>query len=104
MDKEQVPDLFTVTFVGEYLEIICKFQREMIEETEHGVYREIAPGVVHGYLIDFDDKYYFLGDDKRVITRCLDRSEVSYIEVIEEQNEYDKILDHMPIPGENESN
>jgi hypothetical protein len=48
--NKEVSDIFGVTFIGEYVEIICK-----ASDDEQGKL------IVRGYMLDIDDDYYYLG-------------------------------------------
>lgn len=104
-EKEQVPNLFDITFIGEYVEIILKVFSSFQEENEHGISGGSVPTSVKGFLLETDDTYYYLGDEPNSISRAVKKNDVSYVEMSEPNNFMENMLDQMPIPDDqNRSN
>ena len=100
-----MPTLIQVAFIGQFVEIITKLKRRQYSESEEGVFEEDANAVVTGYLIDYDGEFFYLGKDPDNLTTLIDKNEISFIEIIQPKEEFDSILDDMPIPtGENGNN
>ena len=59
---------FFLSFVGEYVEIICK---GATTTTEIGVF----PIVVNGYLLDLDEKHLYLSDDGQSVSRAVKKED-----------------------------
>lgn len=103
--QDQLPNLFQVAFVGEYVEIIAKFYQTYKEESDSRIIESTAPASIKGYLLEYDDDYYYLGDEPNSVNRAIKKTDVSYIEIVDENSALEKILDDFPIPeDENESN
>lgn len=96
--KEEIPNLFQVAFVGEYVEIVAKFYQTYREESESRIIDSTAPASIKGYLLEFDDLYYYLGTEPNAVDRCIKVDDVSYIEIIDQDKAFNKILDEMPMP------
>lgn len=102
---DEIQTLFQVAFVGEFVEIVAKFSQIYREEHDGHSYENTTPAVVKGYLNEYDDTYYYLGSEPNTVDRCIRVDEVSYIEVVDEGKELEKILDDFPVPEDkNESN
>lgn len=105
MKLEPLPNLFQITFIGEYVEIIAKFYQTYKEESDTRLIESTAPASIKGYLLEFDDEYYYLGNEPNAVNRVIRKTDVSYIEIVDEDSAFEKILDDFPIPeDENESN
>lgn len=100
MDKEQ--DLFYLTFIDEFVEILIPIYQKNIEGDENGVSDQTLPLVIQGYIIDMDHNRIYLGDTPEEITHSLFRDDAKLIRIIKETNPYDDILEHMPTPENKE--
>lgn len=102
--KVELPDLFRITFIGEYVEVVANFYQKYKEESETRLIESTAPAVIKGYLLESDDQYHYLGSDPNSIDRVIRIEDAHYFEIIDEDKAYEKILDEMPVPNESESN
>lgn len=84
-------DLFMSTFVGEYVAIISQLNTFDAE----GV---ALPLEVQAYILDVDERFYFLGDSPLEINSVIDKSEVKYIRIIEDIPYDVQILNEMGNP------
>ena len=101
MTKDEMKEidraLFTSTFIGEYVEIVAKFFQTFKEETENGIIEGSGPASIKGFLLEFDDDYYYLGDDPNSVNKVIKKEGVWYIEIVENKSQYDQILDDMQV-------
>lgn len=95
-------DLFMTNFVGEYVEMLCNFYERHAFQNEEGAADDTFPSVVNGYILDMDDEYYYMGNTPEFVHKAIKKSQVRYIEVVQEQSVYDKILDDMHTPNRKE--
>lgn len=80
-------ELFTVTFIGEYVEIICKTSEE-----------EQGKLVVKGYLLDIDSDYYYLGANPLEVSTVVKKNWVGLISIVEDIDPSVEILENMELP------
>lgn len=85
---EEQYDTFFLAFVGEFIEIVARLSDENSEESIKTV----------GYLLDYNDEYYFLGHTPEEISHCVKRSKVTLINTLNPDNLYQEILEDMEIP------
>lgn len=85
---------FYASFIGEYVEIICKQTRTL----ETGIF----PVIVSGYLLEIDDKHLYLSDDAQNIARLVKREDYITIEIAKEQTQEDYVLSTVSIPSDRE--
>ena len=85
--KKKTSDIFFSTFLGEYVEIICKHEA-------------VAEGklVVQGYILDMDEDYYFLGENPIEINACLKKEDASFISIMSKIDPNVELLENMPVP------
>lgn len=95
MHNKNASDLFWVTFVGEYVEVLCKF-----ETPESGR----MPLAIQGYMLDVDDKYYYIGKNPLEVISAVDKNDVAYICIIEQIDPAVQMLQEMPVPKAEEEN
>ena len=81
-------DTFFLAFAGEHLEIVAMLSSEVTEGTIK----------TNGFLLDYNDEYYFLGETPHEITHCVKREKVTLIQVMEPGSVYQEILEEMEIP------
>jgi hypothetical protein len=86
--KLEINDTFFLSFVGELVEIAGSFYHG---EAENAI-------KTHGYILDIDDEFYYLGDTPEEVTQALRRDRVIYIQVLTPANEYREILDQLEVP------
>lgn len=77
-----------MAFVGELIEIVARLSDENSEESIKTI----------GYLLDYDEEYYFLGNDPEEITHCVKRSKVTLINTLNPDNMYQEMLEEMEVP------
>lgn len=98
------PSLFQTTFIGEYVEITTNHTYSFSEETADGYNTGTAISTIRGYLLEFDDEYYYLGDNPNAIFKVIRKAPGMIIEIIDENRTFEKILDDMPIPNNESEN
>lgn len=99
--------VFGLSFEGEYVHIITKIKtRRQYTNTESGeVIDEVAPLTIQGFVLDMDDKFFYLGEDPMLISKAIKITSVSYIEISKPKSAYDDILDSIGnTPQEKEVN
>lgn len=95
-------DLFHITFIGEFVEILTPIYRKHIQGDESGVSDETIPIVLQGYILDIDDTYLYVGDTPEAITQAVFKNDARIIRIVKEQNPYDDMLDQMEMPNKRE--
>jgi hypothetical protein len=94
LDIKKASELFWTTFIGEYVEILCKYETS-----------ERMPLSVIGYLLDIDDIYYYIGAGPLQVESALKKEDVCFISIINNVDPTTQMLEDMPIPedplGEN---
>jgi hypothetical protein len=70
---KKASDIFTVTFLGEYVEIVCK-----TGENEQGQL------IVKGYLLDVDNDYYYIGHNPLEVSGAVKKDLVGVITITED--------------------
>ena len=103
MPKKKI-DLFYQAFIGEFVHITTKIKTTRSVHSPDGSLEETAPMIAEGYLLDADDEYLYLGYTPESITRAVDRTEISMVDIAQEPNLYDEILDQMPDPASKDIN
>lgn len=91
IDDSSPTSTFFLSFVGEYVEIICK---EISSTTEIGT----IPLVINGFLLDIDDNYLYLSDDAQSVSRAIKKADYSVIEIVKQYNVLDEALKRVEIP------
>ena len=84
-------ELFKVTFIGELVEIIADS-----DSSEHGKL------VIQGYLLDYDEDYYYLGEGPLAVTSALKRELVGFVTIINKVDPGIEVLQNMPEPTDDE--
>jgi hypothetical protein len=100
---EEFPKLL-INFFGQIVRITTKQSSTATIVTEQGPIVETYPLSYEGILIDEDETHYYLGKNIKNISIRVKKSEEVGMEVIEEEDELDEILKHMPEPNSNEVN
>ena len=93
---------FMQTFIGEKVEIVAQIYQHHTEETQDGMRGISAPLIIHGYILDVDSDFFYIGDGPHEITRCIRKDLVGFVEVLQERSEFDAILEQMPTPTKKE--
>lgn len=80
-------------FKGKYVQLTLKVTISK-SSYEDGVGGEITkPLAMAAYFIKEDTTYMYLGDDPDEITIRVDKKNVSFMEVLKVEDEYDKLLE-----------
>ena len=95
MKIKNASELFWGTFIGEYVEVLCKF-----ETPDSGK----LPLAVQGYMLDADDRYYYIGQNPLEVTSVINKDDVAYIALIENIDPAMQILEDLPLPETDEEN
>lgn len=99
MSKEEFT-LFFNTFVGEFVQITTGMMTKEQIDTEQGSAIAEGPVILGGYLLDEDDKYYYLGPTPDGITDAIKKVTVKHIQIIPPKSKYDEIMDKTPEPSD----
>lgn len=97
------PDLFHLTFIGEFVEILTPIYQKKIQGNEDGVSDETIPIVIQGYILDMDADRLYLGDSPEEITQSVLKVDARIIRIVKVANPYDEILDSLDAPSKKES-
>lgn len=95
----KVNESFFATFVGEYVRVILDLTISETLETEEGVLNQSTPMAVEGFLLDYDDTYYYLGDGPNNVSQAIKKEKVSAVQVAQiegPKTKYDILLDSLP--------
>ena len=85
--KRKHKDLFWNTFMGEYVEILCRTENP-----------DKMPLVVQGYLLDRDDDYYYMGEGILEVDAAIKKNDVVIISNRKEKDATLEVLENMPLP------
>jgi hypothetical protein len=97
------PDLFHLTFIGEFVEILTPIYQKKIQGNEDGVVDETIPVMIQGYILDMDEDRLYLGDSPEEITQSILKVDARIIRIVKMANPYDEILDSLDPPSKKES-
>lgn len=86
-------DTFRGAFVGKVVKLLCSTDDSNQKE---GVL------IVIGYLLDWDDTYFYIGETLFEAEVAVKRSIVNLVELHKEKNDELEILENMPIPVDDE--
>jgi hypothetical protein len=90
VDETSLESTFFASFVGEYVEIVCKVV---------GATKEITlPVVVNGFLLDIDDDFYYLSDNGTEVSKAVRKDGLIIIEVAKQKTPEEEILDNLTRP------
>lgn len=89
--------VFGLSFEGEYVYIVTKIKtkRQYTNPETGEIVDEVAPLGILGFILDMDDKFFYLGEDPHQISKAIKITEVSFIEISKPKTAYDDILDSM---------
>lgn len=90
-DDSNPSSTFFLSFVGEYVELVCK---NVITHTEVGV----MPLIVTGYLLDVDETHLYLSDDMQNVVRAIKREDYAVIEIAKSMTDAERVLSELNIP------
>jgi hypothetical protein len=91
MASLKTSQLFKHSFIGEMVEIITKS-----ENKDRGIF------IVQGYLLDYDEDYYYIGEDPLAVSGAIKRDIVSFISIVMTVDPGMEVLEEMPIPKNTE--
>lgn len=92
MDKKDLNDLFWVTFMGEYVQILTRSRYETPEGNQMQI---------QGYMLDMDERFYYIGDNALEVKAAICKQDVSFISVIEDKDPAMEMLEEWE-PNESE--
>jgi hypothetical protein len=94
--------LFFQTFVGEFVEVTTDIMIKTQIDTEEGIALQESPLSIQGFLLDEDDKYYYLGSGPGEIEHAVKIENVKAIGIAKVKSVYDDVFDAMPDPEKDE--
>lgn len=98
MGVEQEESLFFLTFIGEFVEVTTNLMVKSQIETEEGTGISESPITIRGYLLDEDNKYYYMGGRPDAVSNAIKKTSVKLIEIVEPKTQLDEVLDSMGEP------
>ena len=98
-DKKQKDEdklnIFTLAFIGEHVDIISDLTIVDYAQTETQTVEQTSPMVVQGYLLDHDDKYFYIGDNSLEVSQAIAKKNVVLIRIEKKKSKYEKLLEEM---------
>lgn len=91
--RSKTSDLVFSTFVGEYVRLSSNRDEIVHAVTEDTQASQTVPRTYEGFLLDMDEKFYFLGVGADSVVAAVKKSIVEVIEVVDKRSPYDEILD-----------
>jgi len=85
-------DRLFLTFAGEYVTVMTRQNISEAIETEVGLANASTPFTITGYLLDFDSKFYYLGESPDQVTTAIATTEVVLMQEVRQLDVYDSIL------------
>jgi hypothetical protein len=89
MDYRKASELFWVTFTGEFVELLCKYETS-----------QRMPLVIQGYMLDIDQDYYYIGANALEVSSAIRKTDVAYIQILKEADPTLEVLENMPMPDD----
>jgi len=86
---------FFQTFAGEFVKVFTKASIKEIASTEDGHVEQEVPLAIMGYLLDYDSKYYYLGDEPNQASVAIAIDQVIIIQEVKNPDVYDALLDQV---------
>lgn len=90
--------IFFDAFVGEYVQIVTKLPIQIVSETQEGNVVQNDYLRMEGYLLDMDDRYYYLGETTDLVNQAVTISDVTTIFIA--KTVLDGILDIIETPDD----
>lgn len=88
------PNSFFLSFIGEYVQVISSFNFSQADES-NGV--ASMPLIVEGFILDADEKYIYMGqDDMGGIRQAIKQDYVVFVQILEQEDEMEKIFSQLP--------
>jgi hypothetical protein len=72
---------YTETFLGRKVNVVTKMMLEESQQEGETMVSNNQPLVFAGVLVDFDDSFYFLGDEEGEIKQIIQKSEVLALQI-----------------------
>lgn len=91
-------DIFAATFLGQQVSIMTKMKSTVVSENEQGMVSQTAPMVLNGYLLGYDNTYYYIGDTLLAVSQAIKKVQVFHVELYQDKDIYDHILEAAPAP------
>lgn len=91
-------DFFFLTFVAEYVELTLKLTAT---DTQTNI---ILPLTVRGFLLEQDDRYYYLGEHPNAVSQAVEKELVGLITAVEHKDYADTLLDGLTAEREEDIN
>lgn len=91
--KNPPSETFRTTFIGKLVKLLCS--------TEEGGQKDGVLLVI-GYLLDWDENYFYVGETLFEAEVAVKRSIVNLVELYNEKNQELEFLEKMPIPTSEE--
>lgn len=104
--KKKPPEttLFFNIFVGEFVELTTKLYIKAMIDSDEGHTVQEMPVTIQGYLLDQDEKYFYIGDGPGAIETAVEIPTVAAITIVKQKGPLDQIFDSMPNPSDEEMN
>lgn len=96
--EPEVITTFAASFLGEWVRIVTKIKITETMETEEGILENTAQLILRGYLVDYDDSFYYLGEIPNEVNQAVERRNAPIIQIEEQINVYEEILNNIDIP------
>ena len=84
------------SFIGEFIRLTTKLSSKIQNQTETEIETQESPIMLDGYLVDMDDKYFYLGMSPDTITCAIEINTVAFLQILQELNPLENILDNLP--------
>lgn len=104
MNKEtsDIESTFFLAFAGQFVTITVSLTSQVNFSDHEGNSVETMPVFYEGILLDYDNEYYYLGDNVSAITQAIKKPSVIHIMIKDDKKVFDEILDQMPGPERKE--
>jgi hypothetical protein len=96
MTKKTEPNVFFLSFVGEFVQIITSMQFTGAPGMRGASEDSVLPLIVEGYVLDADEDYTYLSADGIEIKQAVRNDVIVYIQVIEAVDEATELLEALP--------
>lgn len=97
MSKED--SRFFLTFIGEMVQITMNISSRVEASSDEGTMFEEGPLRLQGFLLDEDDKFYYLGGSPDHVTDAIKKVAVKHIRIVPLRTKADEIFDGMEPEG-----
>lgn len=105
----QDSEVFLLSFVGEYVQVLTDFvlNASQVNETADGalVSEDTShPLIVEGYMLDSDDCYIYLGPTSDQISQAIKKDRVIFIQVLENKDAFSTLMDSLNTKSKRDMN